>query len=193
MYSVPFYGESSFLMYRKDLFEQAGITMPAHPTWHQVAEWARRFNNPNGTMTGICLRGKPGWGEVLALLDTVINTFGGRWFDEHWNAQLNSPEVKKAVNFYVDTVRQYGEPGAATSGFQECATQFTQGKTAMWYDATSAVNTLEGAKTSTVAGKVGYAYGRSKRRTTPAGSTPGRSAFPPRASTKTARGGSSRG
>jgi Bacterial extracellular solute-binding protein len=66
MYSVPFYGESSFLMYRKDLFEQAGITVPTHPTWQQVAEWARRFDDPNGTMTGICLRGKPGWGEVLA-------------------------------------------------------------------------------------------------------------------------------
>ena len=158
MYSVPFYGESSFLMYRKDLLEQAGITMPAHPTWQQVAEWARKFDDPNGDMTGICLRGKPGWGEVLAPLDTVINTFGGRWYDMDWNAQLTSPEVEKAVKFYVDTVRQYGEPGAATSGFQECATQFTQGKTAMWYDATSAVNTVEDVKTSTVAGKVGYAF-----------------------------------
>ena len=95
-------------------------------------------------MAGICLRGKPGWGEVLAPLDTVINTFGGRWYDENWNAKLNSPEVEKAVKFYVDTVRQYGEPGAATSGFQECATQFTQGKPAMWYDATSAVNHRRG-------------------------------------------------
>ena len=157
MYSVPFYGESSFLMYRKDLFEQAGITVPAHPTWQQVAQWAQQFDNPNGEMTGICLRGKPGWGEVLAPLDTVINTFSGRWYDDQWNAQLTSPEVEKAVDFYVNLVRQHGEPGAATSGFQECATQFTQGKTAMWYDATSAVNTVEDPKTSTVAGKVGYA------------------------------------
>ena len=29
----PFYGESSFLMYRKDVFEAKGLTMPAHPTW----------------------------------------------------------------------------------------------------------------------------------------------------------------
>ena len=94
-------------------------------------------------MVGICLRGKPGWGEVLAPLDTVINTFGGRWFDEDWNAQLTSPEVEKAVQFYVDTVREYGEPGAATSGFGECATQFSQGRVAMWYDATSAVSMLE--------------------------------------------------
>ncbi len=155
MYSVPFYGESSFLMYRKDLLEQAGIDMPRTPTWQQVADAAAKLNGPD--MVGICLRGKPGWGEVLAPLDTVINTFGGRWFDMDWNAQLTSPEVENAVQFYVDTVREYGEPGAATSGFGECATQFSQGRAAMWYDATSAVSTVEDPKSSTVVGKVGYA------------------------------------
>ncbi|MCV7418426.1 sugar ABC transporter substrate-binding protein [Mycolicibacterium litorale] len=155
MYAVPFYGESSFLMYRKDLFEQAGITMPRTPTWQQVADAAAKLNGPD--MVGICLRGKPGWGEVLAPLDTVINTFGGRWFDENWNAQLTSPEVQRAVQFYVDTVTKVGEPGAAASGFSECATQFGQGRTAMWYDATSAVSVLEDPESSTVVGKVGYA------------------------------------
>jgi sorbitol/mannitol transport system substrate-binding protein len=155
MYSVPFYGESSFLMYRKDLLEQAGITMPRTPTWQQVADAAAKLDSPD--MVGICLRGKPGWGEVLAPLDTVINTFGGRWFDENWNAQLTSPEVEKAVQFYVNLVRTHGEPGAATSGFGECATQFSQGRAAMWYDATSAVSTIEDPKSSTVVGKVGYA------------------------------------
>jgi sorbitol/mannitol transport system substrate-binding protein len=155
MYAVPFYGESSFLMYRKDLLEQAGITMPRTPTWQQVADAAAKLDSPD--MVGICLRGKPGWGEVLAPLDTVINTFGGRWFDENWNAQLTSPEVQRAVQFYVDTVTKYGEPGAAASGFSECATQFGQGRTAMWYDATSAVSVLEDPASSTVVGKVGYA------------------------------------
>jgi len=155
MYSVPFYGESSFLMYRKDLLDQAGITMPRTPTWQQVAEAAAKLNSRD--MVGICLRGKPGWGEVLAPLDTVINTFGGRWYDMGWNAQLTSPEVEKAVQFYVDTVQKYGEPGAATSGFGECATQFSQGRAAMWYDATSAVSVLEDPKSSNVVGKVGYA------------------------------------
>ena len=155
MYSVPFYGESSFLMYRKDLLDEAGITVPKQPTWQQVAEWAQKLDSPD--MVGICLRGKPGWGEVLAPLDTVINTFGGRWYDMDWNAQLTSPEVEKAVQFYVDTVKNYGEPGAATSGFGECATQFSQGRTAMWYDATSAVSVLEDPASSTVVGKVGYA------------------------------------
>jgi sorbitol/mannitol transport system substrate-binding protein len=155
MYSVPFYGESSFLMYRKDLLEQAGITMPRTPTWQQVADAAAKLDGPD--MVGICLRGKPGWGEVLAPLDTVINTFGGRWYDDRWNAQLTSPEVVKAVEFYVNLVRTHGEPGAATSGFGECATQFAQGRTAMWYDATSAVSVLEDPESSNVVGKVGYA------------------------------------
>ncbi|WP_199254132.1 ABC transporter substrate-binding protein [Mycolicibacterium mengxianglii] len=159
MYAVPFYGESSFLMYRKDLFEQAGIQVNQdpnyQPTWQEVEGWADTLKNDD--RAGICLRGKPGWGEVLAPLDTVINTFGGRWFDDQWNAQLNSPEVKRAVNFYVDLVKRSGELGAASTGFQECANLFGQGQTAMWYDATSAVSVLEDPKSyPELQGKIGY-------------------------------------
>ena len=111
LYSVPFYGESSFLIYRKDLFEQAGLTMPDRPTWQQVADFAAKLDQPEENRVGICLRGLAGWGENLAPLDTVINTFGGRWFDMNWNAQLNSPESSAAIKFYVDLVRQHGEPG----------------------------------------------------------------------------------
>jgi sorbitol/mannitol transport system substrate-binding protein len=161
MYAVPFYGESSFLMYRKDLFEKAGIKVDQNPNyqpqWPEVADWAKTIKEKGISDAGICLRGKPGWGEVLAPLDTVINTFGGRWFDDQWNAQLNSPEVRKAVNFYVDTVKNYGELGAASTGFQECANLFGQGQTAMWYDATSAVSVLEDPKTyPDLQGKIGY-------------------------------------
>jgi sorbitol/mannitol transport system substrate-binding protein len=161
MYSVPFYGESSFLMYRKDMFEKAGIKVPGganyQPQWSEVADWANTIKSKGVSDAGICLRGKPGWGEVLAPLDTVINTFGGRWFDENWNAQLNSPEVKKAVQFYVDTIKQSGELGASSSGFQECANLFGQGQTAMWYDATSAVSVLEDPKSyPELQGKIGY-------------------------------------
>jgi sorbitol/mannitol transport system substrate-binding protein len=159
MYSVPFYGESSFLMYRKDLFEQAGIEVNENPNyqpqWAEVAQWAEKLKTDD--RAGICLRGKPGWGEVLAPLDTVINTFGGRWFDENWNAQLNSPEVKEAVSFYVDLIDKAGELGASSTGFQECANLFGQGQTAMWYDATSAVSVLEDPETyPDLVGKIGY-------------------------------------
>jgi sorbitol/mannitol transport system substrate-binding protein len=154
LYAVPFYGESSFLMYRKDLFKQAGLRMPEHPTWPQVAAFARKLKTPK--RAGICLRGLPGWGEQLAPLDTVINTFGGRWYDPKWNAQLTSPATARAVKFYLDLIKQAGEPGAPNAGFSECLTAYTQGQAAMWYDATVAAGSLEDPKVSKVVGKNGY-------------------------------------
>ncbi len=158
MYGVPFYGESSFLMYRKDLFEKAGLTMPEHPTWQQVAGFAAKLDDKSSGTAGICLRGLPGWGEVFAPLTTVVNTFGGTWFTKDWKAQVNSPEFAAATKFYVDLIRAHGEPGAAQAGFTECLNAFGQGKAAMWYDATSAAASLEDPNVSKVAGKVGYAY-----------------------------------
>jgi sorbitol/mannitol transport system substrate-binding protein len=156
LYSVPFYGESSFLMYRKDLMAKAGITMPKRPTWKQVGQIAETMHKKG--LVGICLRGDPGWGENLAPIDTVINAYGGRWFDPQWQAQLTSPEVTAAVSDYVSLVRAYGEPGAPEAGFSECATLYGQGDAAMWYDATSAVSTIEDPASSKVAGKNGYAW-----------------------------------
>ena len=156
LYGQPFYGESSFLMYRKDLFAKAGLEMPEHPTWTQVAGFAEKLDGSQPGMKGICLRGLPGWGEIMAPLTTVVNTFGGTWFDTDWQARLDSPEWKKATKFYVDLVREHGESGAAQSGFAECLNNMTQGKVAMWYDATSAAGSLDAAD-SPVKGKVGYA------------------------------------
>ncbi|MCC3764500.1 sugar ABC transporter substrate-binding protein [Glycomyces sp. TRM65418] len=156
LYAVPFYGESSFLMYRKDLFEAAGVTMPENPTWTEVADLARQLDDPENDVAGICLRGLAGWGEVMAPLDTMIHTFGGRWYDEDWNAQLTSPETKEAVQFYVDLVRNYGEDGASNAGFSECLTATSQGNAAMWFDATVAASVLEDPNSSDAAGKMGY-------------------------------------
>ncbi|MGW4483718.1 ABC transporter substrate-binding protein [Amycolatopsis sp. NPDC004368] len=157
MYAVPFYGESSFVVYRKDLFAKAGITMPAHPTWQQIAGYAAKLDDKNAGISGICLRGKPGWGESLAPFTTVANTFGAQWFDKDWNAKLTSPEFTQAANFYVNLVRDHGEVGASSAGFSECGTRYAQGQAAMWYDATSMTGTTEDPSSSKVVGKNGYA------------------------------------
>src|SRR5689334_4279938 len=156
VYGEPFYGESSFLMYRKDVLAAKGIEMPAKPTWQQVADIAAKVDNAQPGMRGICLRGQPGWGQVFAPLTTVVNTFGGTWFTADWQAGVNSPEFEKAVQFYVDLVRQHGEAGAPQAGFTECLNNMVQGNVAMWYDATSAAGSLEAAD-SPVRGKIGYA------------------------------------
>ncbi|RSD22081.1 ABC transporter substrate-binding protein [Amycolatopsis eburnea] len=157
MYAVPFYGESSFLAYRKDLFAKAGLTMPAKPTWQQVAEFAAKLDDKANGVAGICLRGKPGWGESLAPFSTVANTFGAQYFDQDWNAKLTSPEFKAAANFYVNLIREHGEVGASSAGFSECGTRYTQGQAAMWYDATVMAGTNEDPASSKIVGKSGYA------------------------------------
>ena len=154
LYAVPFYGESSFLMYRKDLLQQAGVTLSEQPTWDEVAAAARKVNDPAKGISGICLRGLPGWGEQLAVVDTIVNTFGGRWYDPQWNAQLTSPQFKSAVSFYVDLVKSAGEPGAANDGFTECLSIYNGGKAAMWYDATVGASNLTGS----AAQNSGYAF-----------------------------------
>ncbi|HTT88797.1 MAG TPA: sugar ABC transporter substrate-binding protein [Acidimicrobiales bacterium] len=157
LYSVPFYGESSMMYYRTDLFKAAGLTMPMHPTWAQIASFAQKLNNPSKGVAGICLRGEPGWGENLAALDTVINTWGGEWFNLKWQPQLSSAPDEAATNFYVNLVRKDGEPGASNDGFTECLNDYDAGKAAMWYDATVAAGTIALNAPSTFK-NTGYAY-----------------------------------
>jgi sorbitol/mannitol transport system substrate-binding protein len=155
VYGEPFYGESSFLMYRKDVLDAQGVQMPAKPTWQQVAEIAARVDGKVPGMAGICLRGQPGWGQVFAPLTTVVNTFGGTWFEKDWTPKVNAAEFTEATQFYVDLVRAHGEVGAPQAGFTECLNNLIQGNAAMWYDATSAAGSLE-ADDSPVKGKMGY-------------------------------------
>ena len=157
IYALPFYAESSLTYYRKDLFVKAGLTMPAHPTYKDIARFAKALNNPANDIYGVCLRGKPGWGENMAYISTVVNTFGGRWFDETWKPQLDSPEWHDAVTFYVNLLQRYGPPGSSSNGFNESLTLFENGRCGMWIDATVAAGTLSDAKQSRVASDVGFA------------------------------------
>jgi sorbitol/mannitol transport system substrate-binding protein len=159
LYASPFYAESSFVMYRKDVLKSKGVTMPARPTWAQVATIARKVNS--SSMAGICLRGKPGWGDLGASFTTVLNTFGGTWWSSTPDgkpaaAQVDQPPFRAALDFYAKLVQDAGEKDAANSSFNECLAQYQAGKVAMWYDATVAAGLLE-AKDSPVKGKNGYA------------------------------------
>lgn len=167
LFALPFYGESSMLYYRKDLFQQAGLTVPDQPTYTQIGEYAAKLHNPNDNVYGICLRGKPGWGENTAFVSTMVNTYGGQWFDANWNPQLTSEPWRNAVNDYVNLLRQYGPPGASANGFNENLALFSTGKCAMWVDATVAAGLLSNPQESQVADKLGFA--RAPVQTNPVG------------------------
>ncbi|MCB1450951.1 MAG: sugar ABC transporter substrate-binding protein, partial [Nitratireductor sp.] len=161
MYAAPFYGESSMIMYRKDLMEKAGLTMPEAPTWEFIREAAAKMTDRANDINGICLRGKAGWGEGGAIITVTGNSFGARWFDENWNAQFDQPEWKQALTFFVDTMNESGPAGYATNGFNENLSLFQQGKCGMWIEATVAASVVTG-KEATVADKVGFALAPDK-------------------------------
>lgn len=157
LYAAPFYGESSFVMYRKDLMEKAGLTMPDAPTWDFIADAARKMTDRANGINGICLRGKAGWGENMAFLTATSNAFGARWFDENWQPQFDQPEWKNTLDFYVKLMNDAGPQGASSNGFNENLALFQQGKCGMWIDATVAASFVTNPQDSTVAEQVGFA------------------------------------
>lgn len=165
--AAPFYGESSMVMYRTDLMEAAGMTMPEAPTWEDIKTAAAAMTDKSKEQYGICLRGKAGWGENAAFLTAMSNSFGARWFDMDWKPQFDQPAWRETLTFYLDLMNNYGPPGASNNGFNENLALFQQGKCGMWIDATVAASFVTNPKDSTVADKVGFALapdtGKGKR------------------------------
>ncbi|GAA0304628.1 sugar ABC transporter substrate-binding protein [Sphingomonas oligophenolica] len=156
-YAAPFNGESAITMYRKDLFRKAGIAMPATPTWEFLIQAAAKLNRPGEGVYGLCLRGKAGWGENMALITAMANSYGARLFDRQWRPQFDSPEWRTTITTYVGALRSYGPPGAVANGFNENLAMFAQGKCAIWFDSTVAAPFLSDPKMSKVSTQVGFA------------------------------------
>ncbi|MEL6299484.1 MAG: sugar ABC transporter substrate-binding protein [Pseudomonadota bacterium] len=157
LYAAPFYGESSMVMYRKDLMKKAGMEMPAAPTWDFIRKAAKAMTDKDAGVFGVCLRGKAGWGENMAFLTATSNSFGAKWFDENWKPQFDSEPWKKTLTFYIDLMKESGPPGASSNGFNENLALFQSGKCGMWIDATVAASFVTNPKDSQVADKVGFA------------------------------------
>lgn len=168
LYAAPFYGESSMTMARADLLKAAGLTLPPQPTWEQIRMLAARLHNPAKGVSGICLRGKPGWGENMSLITTMANTMGGQWFDMGWRPQLTTAPWQSAVSLYIELMRKWGPPGAVANGYNENLALFSAGKCALWVDATVAGAFVEQPRLSAVAGRVVFAQAPVAR--TPKGS-----------------------
>ena len=157
LYAAPFYGESSMIMYRKDLVAAAGMSIGDRPSWGHISDVAAAIHDPANGVYGICLRGKPGWGDNAAFITTMANSFGARWFDENWRPELTSPAWHNAVSFYVDLMTKYGPPGSGANSFNEILALYNEGRCGMWIDATIAASFVTDPKQSKVADKVAFA------------------------------------
>jgi len=157
LYAAPFYGESSMIMYRADLVKKAGTSIPDRPTWDYLRDVAAKIHDPAKGVYGICLRGKPGWGDNMALVTTMANSYGGQLFDMKWQPQFTSKPWKDAVTMYVDLMKRYGPPGSSSNSFNEVLAMFNEGKCGIWIDATIAASFISDPKQSKVADKVAFA------------------------------------
>ncbi|MCK8122425.1 sugar ABC transporter substrate-binding protein [Pseudoalteromonas sp. 2CM32C] len=157
LYAAPFYGESSMVMYRTDLMAKAGLTMPKAPSWDFIRKAAKAMTSKEDGVYGMCLRGKAGWGENIALITSMANSFGARWFDENWKPQFNTPEWEKTLQYYVDVMNESGPAGSSANGFNENLALFQTGKCGIWIDATVAGAFVTNKTDSEVADQVGFA------------------------------------
>lgn len=154
--AMPFYGESTMLMYRTDLFEEAGLKMPEEPTWEDVQEFAAALHGPGAGTVGMAIRGKAGYGENMYLFNTIMNAYGGQIADMNWTPGYESPEMAEALEFYKRLQRETGAAEATSNGFTETLNLMSSGGAAIYYDATVAADVFE-SDDSAIKGKVGYA------------------------------------
>ncbi|MEP1330619.1 sugar ABC transporter substrate-binding protein [Pseudophaeobacter sp.] len=165
LYAAPFYGESSMIMYRKDLVDDAGLTIEDNPSWDHIRDVAAALTDKDNGVYGICLRGKPGWGDNMAFLTTMANSFGAQWFNMDWTPALDSPEWNAAITFYVDLLTNYGPPGSEGNSFNEILALINEGKCGMWIDATIAASFVTDPSQSQVADKMAFAQAPQKATT----------------------------
>jgi len=154
IYAGPVYSEATQLMYRKDLFEEAGLAPPQ--TMEEYEEYAKKFTRPPD-LFGVAMRGLRGNGMNIYIWSEWLWSYGGKYFDENWNPVFNSPEGVLATENYAKLLQNYGPPGVATYGWDDVQNAFTSGKVAMIIDATNFYTRIEDPTKSAIAGKIGYA------------------------------------
>jgi sorbitol/mannitol transport system substrate-binding protein len=154
-YALPFYGEASFIMYNKELFAAKGLTMPDEPTWDEIYELAKKIHDPSKGIVGMTMRGAPGWGMSGAPFVTIVNAFGGRFYDMDWKATVDTAEQRGAWQMYKKILREAGQADILSYTYNECIALMQSGKCGIYYDATSIAPPLE-SEGSAVKGKVGY-------------------------------------
>jgi sorbitol/mannitol transport system substrate-binding protein len=158
LFAAPFYGESSMVMYNQELVKAAGFDgIKDRATWTEIREIAKKITNKEKGIYGICLRGKPGWGENMAFLGTMANSFGATYFTPDWKPAFDSQAWKDAVQFYVDMMKESGPPGSESNSFNEILALMNEGRCGMWIDATIAASLMTDPAQSKVAGKLGFA------------------------------------
>lgn len=154
LYGVPYDGEVTIQVYRKDLYDAKGLK-PADTLEAYVAN-AAALNAPNDRIWGAALRGVAGAGQNMYIYPSIFREFGGDWF-KGGKLTVNGHEAEAALAWYVDIMKKYAPTAAANWNWPDIADAFSQGTVASYIDAHSSASVVNNAEKSKVIGKVAYA------------------------------------
>ena len=151
LYGVPFGAETSILAYRKDIFEDLGLSVPT--TYDELSDVMSKLAEAG--VPAMTSRGKTGH-QVTAGWLLHLAPMGGKIFDDAWNPVINSPEAVRAAEFMRHVVKT-GPKGIETFGFGEASAAFLQGDAALYLDTLKIAAMSRNPKLSKVDGMVGFA------------------------------------
>jgi ABC-type glycerol-3-phosphate transport system substrate-binding protein len=151
---VPYDGEVTLQVFRKDLYEAKGIK-PADDLQAFVSN-AAAVHDPNNRVWGAALRGLAGAGQNVYIYSSIFREFGGEWF-KGGRITVNGPEAEAALNWYVDLMRKYAPAAAQNWNWPDIADAFSQGTIGTYIDAHSSATVVNNPEKSKVIGKVAYA------------------------------------
>ena len=153
-YGIPFDGEVTVQVYRKDLYDAKGLK-PA-TTYDELLANAKALNNPAERIHGLALRGFAGAGQNMYIYPSILRGFGGGWI-QGGKVVVNTPEAVKALQWYVDALTAYAPPAVRNWNWPDIADAFSQGTVATYLDAHSSAAVINNPEKSKVVGKIGYA------------------------------------
>ena len=153
-YGIPFDGEVTVQVYRKDLYDAKGLK-PAE-TYDDLLSNAKALTNAEQRMYGLALRGFSGAGQNMYIYPSLFRGFGGSWMSGK-DITVNSAEAVKALDWYVSALGQYAPPAVRNWNWPDIADAFSQGTVATYIDAHSSAAVITNPEKSKVVGKIGYA------------------------------------
>ena len=153
-YGIPFDGEVTVQVYRKDLYQAKGLK-PAE-TYDELIANAKALTDTNARTYGLALRGFAGAGQNMYIYPSLLRGFGGNWGSGN-NVVVNSPEAVSALSWYVNTLAQYAPPAVRNWNWPDIADAFSQGTVAAYIDAHSSAAVINNPEKSKVVGKIAYA------------------------------------